>query len=29
VQFTPQIREAANQRFHQGVSVLFEEGGLQ
>jgi len=28
LQLTPQIREAANQRFHECVTPLFEEGGL-
>ena len=28
LQLTPQLREAANRRFHQSVTPLFEEGGL-
>jgi integrase/recombinase XerD len=28
LQLTPQLREAANRRFHQCVKPLFEEGGL-
>jgi integrase/recombinase XerD len=29
LQLTPQLREAANQRFHQCVTPLFEEGGIR
>ena len=29
LQLTPQLREAANQRFHQSVTPLFEEGGIR
>jgi integrase/recombinase XerD len=29
LQFTPQLRDAANRRFHQSVTPLFAEGGLR
>jgi integrase/recombinase XerD len=29
LQFTPQLREAANRRFHRCVTPLFEEGGIR
>jgi integrase len=29
LQLTPQLREAANERFHQCVTPLFEEGGIR
>jgi len=29
LQFTPQLRETANRRFHQCVMPLFEEGGIR
>jgi integrase/recombinase XerD len=29
LQLTPQLRDAANRRFHQSVTPLFEEGGLR